>query len=81
MQTYHPEITLLLFSIFYIIFIQSMNIKNNDSSLLERSIENRICYGLFSLVFFWKHPVHCTDHLQKKTQRFERIKNIIKFSK
>ena len=62
MQTYHQKV---LFSILYIIFIRSMNIKNNNSFLLERSIFVMIC----SHFYFFEIP--CTDQLGKKTQGFE----------
>ena len=50
----------VLFSIFYTIFIQSMNIKNNDSFLLERRVFVMVC----SDFYFFEMP--CTDHLGKK---------------
>ena len=42
----------VLFSIFYTIFIQSMNINNNDSFLLERRV---LWFALTSI--FLKYPV------------------------
>ena len=57
----------VLFSIFHIIFIQSMNIKNNEPFLLERSVFFMVC----SYLFF---EISCTDHLGKKRSALSKSK-------